>query len=244
MTLDSFLEQRTYIPKTLIGGLVIWMLAGAGIKPGEPLDLPEPIPIEQLSPLPTSKPTEVWNPQDIVVNGLPDIVNKQIDVFEAQYSEGRFLRDFETRKERLQPYMHFFHEAADKYSLPVNYLIGKAMVESAGNPNAKSNKNARGLMQILPNTARGNNCREYETPQGSIDCAARIIRKVADWYARDTGEHPNSKVNLHNVSAGYLAGFSRVRTLIKKDSRHIFSEGVRRYITKIFAFQRLLEKGF
>jgi hypothetical protein len=244
MTLDSFLEQRTWIPKTAIAGLTIWMLAGAGIKPGEPLDLPEPIPIEQLSPLPTPKPMEEWNPRELVEEDkLPQKVEDKVqELFQKYSEEPRFQRDFNTRLKRLEPYLHLFAEASGKYGVETNYMVAKAMVESAGVVRARSNKGARGLMQIMPRTAKWNKCSDYTSAKGSINCAAKILGKIMDRYSNKTGNVAGSRLNLYHVSGGYLGGFTLVSSLIGKDSNHVFSDEVTNYGAKILAFKKMLDK--
>ena len=52
------------------------------------------------------------------------------------------------------PYEVFFKAAANQYGFDWRLLAAQARQESGGNIGAKSNRDARGLMQILPSTAR------------------------------------------------------------------------------------------
>ncbi|GAA1794730.1 transglycosylase SLT domain-containing protein [Planosporangium flavigriseum] len=72
------------------------------------------------------------------------------------------------------PYADAFAGATVKYGLPQNLLAAVAKVESSYNPQAVSPAGAQGLMQIMPETARGLGVNPFD-PAQAIDGAARLL---------------------------------------------------------------------
>lgn len=81
------------------------------------------------------------------------------------------------------PYLSAFTQAAQKYNVPVNVLIGLAEQESRFKPTALGVQTqwgrAKGLMQYLDSTAAGMGINPYD-PVQSIDAAARQLRQRLD----------------------------------------------------------------
>ena len=72
--------------------------------------------------------------------------------------------------------------------------------ESAFRPRAVSPKGARGLMQLMPATARDLGCRNVYDPEQNIEAGAKHLRVLIDQFG----------FNLPRVLAAYNAGASRV----------------------------------
>jgi soluble lytic murein transglycosylase-like protein len=69
--------------------------------------------------------------------------------------------------------------AARRYGVPVSLAYGVASVESGFNPNSRSHSGALGLMQIMPNTARGLGCHgSLMNPATNADCGARYLASI------------------------------------------------------------------
>jgi soluble lytic murein transglycosylase-like protein len=76
-------------------------------------------------------------------------------------------------------------------------LVQAVMVaESGGNPNALSKRGARGLMQLMPATARLYGVRNVFDPEQNVRAASQYLRDLADRYQND----------LELVLAAYNAG--------------------------------------
>ncbi len=82
------------------------------------------------------------------------------------------------------PFQHLMQKAADRYQLPLPYVLAVARGESFFDPNAKSSKGAIGIMQVMPSTAKG----EYNiSKQDLLDPAINIdvgVHYLADQYKR------------------------------------------------------------
>lgn len=87
-------------------------------------------------------------------------------------------------------------EAATRHGVPERLVSAVIGVESAFNPRAISRKGARGLMQLMPETASMLGVRNAFNPQENIDGGVRHLRGLIDRYAN----------NLPLALAAYNAG--------------------------------------
>jgi len=82
------------------------------------------------------------------------------------------------------PYHGCFQAASQLHDVPVDLLLAVASIESALNPDARSNKNAHGIMQIQwPGTARHLGVRrlsELYNPCLNIELGARYLKELLD----------------------------------------------------------------
>ncbi|HWP66464.1 MAG TPA: lytic transglycosylase domain-containing protein [Candidatus Limnocylindria bacterium] len=97
-------------------------------------------------------------------------------------------------------YDELIREVADRHGL--EFALVKAIVraESGFDPFAVSRKGARGLMQLMPATARMHGVRESFRPRDNVDGGARHLRQLLDRYGG----------NLPLALAAYNAGEARV----------------------------------
>lgn len=82
------------------------------------------------------------------------------------------------------PYHDIMKQAAERYGLPLPYVLAVARGESFFNPNAESVKGAIGIMQVMPSTAKS----DYGvSKQALFDPATNIdvgVHYLADQYKR------------------------------------------------------------
>jgi cell wall-associated NlpC family hydrolase len=81
------------------------------------------------------------------------------------------------------PYAGLFTQASAKYGVPATLLAAVARQESAYDPRAVSPAGARGLMQLMPGTARGLGV-DPDVPGQAVDGAARLLRDLIDEFDR------------------------------------------------------------
>ena len=98
------------------------------------------------------------------------------------------------------PYASIFQQAAEKYNVPLNVLIGMAEAESQFNPNAGSHAGAVGVMQLMPGTAAGLGVTNRNDPTQSINGGARYLRMMMDRYNGDI----NKAVQAYNAGPGNI----------------------------------------
>jgi peptidoglycan DL-endopeptidase CwlO len=73
------------------------------------------------------------------------------------------------------PYSDMFVKAGAKYGVSPKLLAAVAKVESGYNPHAVSPAGARGLMQLMPSTAKGLGVHDAFDPQQAIDGGAKLL---------------------------------------------------------------------
>jgi hypothetical protein len=91
--------------------------------------------------------------------------------------------------------------AASRYGVDAGLITSVIAVESNFDPKAVSPKNARGLMQLLPETATRFGVKDVFDPKENIEAGTRYLRELLDTYHND--------VTL--ALAAYNAGPDRVQ---------------------------------
>ncbi|MBN1172250.1 MAG: transglycosylase SLT domain-containing protein [Micromonosporaceae bacterium] len=84
------------------------------------------------------------------------------------------LRGTDSTSSAGVPYAGLFQSAAAKYGISATLLAAVAKVESNYNPTAVSKAGAKGLMQIMPGTAKGLGV-DPLNPAQAVDGAARLL---------------------------------------------------------------------
>jgi soluble lytic murein transglycosylase-like protein len=94
------------------------------------------------------------------------------------------------------PYSGEITEASGRYGIPETLIRAVIRVESGFNPRAISRRGARGLMQLMPETAALLGVRDSFNPRQNIDAGVRHLRKLMERFGHD----------LTLVLAAYNAG--------------------------------------
>ena len=101
-----------------------------------------------------------------------------------------------------EPLFHsIIQEASDRYQVDPELIRAIIMTESSNNPKAVSRKGARGLMQLMPATAKALGVENIFDPAHNIHGGVRYFRQLLDKFGGDT------KMAL----AAYNAGSRKVR---------------------------------
>lgn len=101
---------------------------------------------------------------------------------------------------RIAKYAPLIQKAAAKHNVPVELICGVILQESGGNARAKSHAGARGLMQLMPATARRFGVGNSYDPKQNINGGTKYLRWLMDRF--------NGEIEL--VLAGYNAGEGNV----------------------------------
>ncbi len=99
------------------------------------------------------------------------------------------------------PYRELVSAAASRYGVDAELITSVIAVESNFDPKAVSRKNARGLMQLLPETAARLGVKDIFDPKENIDAGTRYLRDLLQMYNND----------LVLTLAAYNAGPDRVQ---------------------------------
>lgn len=101
---------------------------------------------------------------------------------------------------RLAKFAPMIQEAASKHNVPVELICGIILQESGGNPRASSPAGAKGLMQLMPSTARRFGVKNIYDPKQNIEGGTAYLSFLMDRF----------KGNIELVLAGYNAGEANV----------------------------------
>ena len=83
------------------------------------------------------------------------------------------------------PYGELIQEASQRHSVDADLITSVIAVESNFNPQAISRRNARGLMQLLPETAARLGVKNIFDPRENIDAGTRYLRELLQRYDND-----------------------------------------------------------
>jgi len=83
------------------------------------------------------------------------------------------------------PFSEIIRQASSRYGVDADLIHSLIAVESNFNPKAVSRKNARGLMQIMPQTAERLGVKNVFDPRENVDAGTRYLRDMLGKYNND-----------------------------------------------------------
>jgi soluble lytic murein transglycosylase-like protein len=126
------------------------------------------------------------------------------------------------------PFHGLILQAADRHRVDPALIKAIIMAESSYNPKAISKEGARGLMQLMPRTAKSLGVKDIWDPEHNINGGVKYFRQLLDRF--------NGNVKL--ALAAYNAGARYVR---QYQGVPPFDE-TRLYIKKVLKFRKIYEK--
>lgn len=96
--------------------------------------------------------------------------------------------DFAALLERLRALgidEEYLKMLAEKYGVPIEMILAVMMQESGGNPNAKSPVGAMGLMQLMPDTARGLGVANPADPKQNLEGGVKYLGQMLKQFGGD-----------------------------------------------------------
>ena len=156
--------------------------------------------------------------EDIKENGRYDeIYNKYYgDTEDFDYIDlAAFHRRMKTRLSRYSP---FIKAAARKHGFDWRMIVAQIYQESHLNPWAKSRAGARGLMQLLPRTARSLGVKDIYNPVENINAGVRHLKNLYEYYDYVPGED-RLLISLaaYNTGQGHIGDARRLAIKMKLD---------------------------
>jgi soluble lytic murein transglycosylase-like protein len=128
------------------------------------------------------------------------------------------------------PFGELIRKAAGKYGVDVDLVFSVVAAESNFNPKAVSRRNARGLMQLLPETAKRLGVRDIYDPAQNIDGGTRYLRDLLRLYDGDLAltlaaynagpgaVHRYGKIPPYNETIAYVRAIRKTYALRKADA--------------------------
>ena len=129
----------------------------------------------------------------------------------------------------ISPYDHVFKQYAQEIGWDWRLLAAIAFSESGFDPNATSWMGARGLMQVMPKTARSFGAKEEDlgNPEVSIRVASKILKELDGIMRSRTGPEDRIKFVLaaYNAGSGHVTDAIALARKYELDPR-VWSENV------------------
>lgn len=172
---------------------------------------------------------------------LPNLDHQSVDRWIDRFT-GSMKDDLLVYLRRMSGYTEMIHAKAEAKGVPRD-LVYLALIESGGNPTAKSPVGARGLWQFMAATARdyGLTSQERLDPVKSTDAALEYLsdlyKRFGSWYlaaaAYNTGQGRVAKVlkSVTGKSTGTDEDFYRISSKLPKETRD--------YVPKLIAVARI-----
>ncbi len=119
----------------------------------------------------------------------PETLNRVVKNENAKESEinkpTNFITPADTIKNRIQNYEKLINEAAAKHNVDSTLIKAVIATESAGKVNAKSPKNAKGLMQMIDSTASDMGVKDVWNPVENINGGTKYLAKMLKEFQND-----------------------------------------------------------
>ena len=175
------------------------------------LDIAVPVSFEQRSAWAVA-PDKKWLADSIdswfASSSSQEIDSDLLKRYFEQMKNGSSL-NFDFSKGYISKYDNIFKKYAPRIGWDWRLMAAQAYVESKFKPNARSWVGARGLMQIMPSTARGyrTSVARLGNPETSVDVATKLINDLDSYLVKYV---PNDKERLKFVIAAYNVGIAHV----------------------------------
>lgn len=175
------------------------------------LDIDLPLSFEQRSAWAVA-PDKKWLADSIdswFAQASPQQTNEEL--LKQFFEQTKFSPNirFDFSKGYISRYDNLFKKYAPKIGWDWRLMAAQAFQESRFKPNARSWVGARGLMQIMPRTARGYNAKvsQLGNPEVSVRVATDLINDLDSYLTKYV---PNDKERLKFVIAAYNVGIAHV----------------------------------
>jgi soluble lytic murein transglycosylase-like protein len=115
-------------------------------------------------------------------------------------TSGSALKWLAKQHDRRSKYDAYIEQYATRYGVDATFVRAVIQVESNFNPRCVSNKGARGLMQLMPETAKRFGVKDSFDPEQNIHGGVKFLAYLMRLFNGD----------MHRVLAGYNAGENAV----------------------------------
>lgn len=161
-------------------------------------------------------------------SGVVSFTNKPVGKSSELYAKDKpkipVFMPSDTSPERFARYDVYIRQAATLYQIPEELVRAVIKVESDFDPRAVSRANARGLMQLIPETAERMLVTDHFDPRQNIFGGTRYLRVLANMFNGD----------LELTIAAYNAGENAV---IRNGGIPPYEE-TQAYVGKVLAYYR------
>jgi len=131
--------------------------------------------------------------------------------FNRYYKNNPWAREYAQKKdlEALTQYAPLFQKYGEMYNIDWVLIAAQSFQESRFDPNARSRAGARGLMQLLPSTAKDMGIEDISTPEDNVHAGVKYLRWIKDRYFSEDDINADDRVRF--ALAAYNAGPANIR---------------------------------
>ena len=165
---------------------------------------------------------------------IANLEHQRVDYWVDRFSNGDKRAEFEASLARMPEYESMIRRKLRERQMPED-LVYLAMIESGFNPQAHSAAGARGIWQLIPDTARRYGLRVDETVDDRLDAAgstdaalsylADLYERFGSWYlaaaAYNTGENRVGRIMIESTGSerGSDADYYRIWDTLPGETR-------------------------
>ena len=150
--------------------------------------------------------------QNITGEKYPDDINLVSKSFNDHLKNRRISNSVENGKtysnafEKLKEYDDIISEAAEEFNIDPKLIKSVIITESAGNKNARSRADAKGLMQLMDSTATEMGVRNPWDPKENIFGGTKYLSKMLDDFEGDQ----NRALAAYNAGPGNVKKYGGI----------------------------------
>lgn len=148
--------------------------------------------------------------------------------FNKYFSNERKIRKLQAERivvgSELSPYDNLVQEVANRYGMDWRLLTAQMFQESRFDPNARSFAGARGLMQVMPRTAKELGFNDVEDPRSGIEAGVAYMEWLSDRFPGDIDfqERIYFQLAAYNAGAGHVRDARRLAIQLGYDPKRWF----------------------
>jgi membrane-bound lytic murein transglycosylase MltF len=140
-------------------------------------------------------------------------------IYRRYFENTRFIANpwDEVSRGRVRMLAPHFRNASERVGFEWLLMVAQGFQESRLNPDARSHVGARGVMQLMPATAREIGVRNIDDAEDNIHGGVRYMERLRQTYFSDPAIPP--EVQIQFALAGYNAGPNRINRLRQEAAR-------------------------
>jgi hypothetical protein len=217
---NQYIEQSG-AQRTIRNGFLLYLVVAMVALPSALCSQQQRLPILEISAMGLSQSISAQALLKSALQRLPYPTHQLGTGTDTSSSMGD---EVEALEKESMPFSAHIKQAAETYSVDPALIRAIIVAESSYNPKAVSSRGARGLMQLMPATARSLGLSDSFNPASNIDAGVRYFRILMDRFDGDV----YLALAAYNAGSRYVRQYNGVPPF----------DATRRYIKKVLHYQK------